>query len=417
MDTITHGIVGALAGRAFFAGRDMPAGSAVNGRLRSESTPTARAAITACTLGAIFPDSDVFAGQIARNPLAIMEWHRNITHSLVMLPVWALLLAAVSLPLARWVGWKPPSFAKLVAIYAFGLGSHIFLDVATNFGTMIWSPLNYSRVAWDWLFIVDLGFSGMALLPQFVAWCYREPAKFTRRAGIVWVAFTGGAYAGYAVARAAGFGFPAWIAGAISAIIAAVLYFPALGGVGFRWRRASWCRAGMAALCIYLAFAAISHRRALAYTENFAASRHLRVENLAALPLPPTLTHWTGVITTPEGVWRTTFHVPGGTPERTQLYADAGSDHFVAEAEQLRDVQVYLWFARFPIWQVTQHEGRTVAEVTDVRFFRGETSQGGNDPQQPPRAAAIRTNAAGFTFVVVFDSNGKVISHGFKRPE
>src|SRR5467141_1511564 len=207
MDTITHGIVGALAGKAFFAGQDMPAVSAQYARLRSESAPAARAAITACTLGAMFPDIDIFAGPIARNPLAIVEWHRNITHSLVMLPLWALLLAAVSLPLARWAGWKPPSFAKLVGIYAFGLGSHVFLDVATNFGTMVWSPLNHSRVAWDWLFILDLGFSGMALVPQFAAWCYREPRKFTWRVTIVGIIFTGGAYAAYAVAHAAGYGF------------------------------------------------------------------------------------------------------------------------------------------------------------------------------------------------------------------
>jgi membrane-bound metal-dependent hydrolase YbcI (DUF457 family) len=416
MDTITHGIVGALAGRAFFAGQDIPAGSAEGVRLRSESALTARAAITACTLGAMFPDIDIFAGPIARNPLAIMEWHRNITHSLVMLPVWAALLAAVSLPLARRVGWKPPSFATLVGIYAFGLSSHVFLDVVTNFGTMIWSPLNYSRVAWDWLFILDLGFSGMALLPQFAAWCYREPAKFAWRAGIVWVALTGGAFAAYAVAGAAGFGFPAQVVGAASTLIVAVLFLPALGGMGFRWRRASWSRVGMAALCVYLAFAAAAHRKALAYTENFAASRHLHVETLAALPLPPTLTHWTGVITTPEGVWRTIFRVPGGTLERTQLYADAGSDRYVAEAEQLRDVQIYLWFARFPIWQVTQSGGRTVAEVTDVRFFRGESSKE-SDEKQLKGAGGMRSNAAGFTFEVVFDSLGHVISHGFKRPE
>jgi membrane-bound metal-dependent hydrolase YbcI (DUF457 family) len=417
MDTITHGIVGALAGRAFFAGQDMPAGSGEGARLRSESAPTARAAITACTLGAMFPDIDIFAGPIARNPLAIMEWHRNITHSLVMLPVWALLLAAVSLPLARWAGWKPPSFAMLAGIYAFGIGSHILLDVLTNFGTMVWSPLHYSRVAWDWLFILDLGFSGMALLPQFSAWCYREPAKFTWRAGIVWVALTGGAFAAYEVANTAGFGFPAWVVGAASALMGAVLFLPALGGVGFRWRRASWCREGIVALCVYMAFAAAAHHKAITYTENFALTHHLRVETLAALPLPPTLTHWTGVITTPEGVWRTTFLVPGGNLERTQLYANAGSDRYVAEAEQLRDVQVYLWFARFPIWHVTQSEGRTVADVTDVRFFRAEDSQGSNDPKQPRRGSGMRNNGAGFTFEVVFDSVGHVISHGFKRPE
>jgi membrane-bound metal-dependent hydrolase YbcI (DUF457 family) len=417
MDTITHGIVGALAGKALFAGRDLRAGSAEGARLESESAPMVRAAITACTLGAIFPDIDVFAGPIARNPLAILEWHRNITHSLVVLPVWALLLAAVSLPLARWVGWKPPSFAKLVGIYAFGLCTHVFLDVATNFGTMVWSPLQYSRVAWDWLFILDLGFSAMALIPQLAAWCYREPAKFVWRAGAVWIGLTGGAFGTYVLADAAGYGFPAWVVGAASALMAGALFVPAFKGLGFRWRRASWCRVGMAALCVYVALAAVAHRQALAYTEHFAASRHLHVETLAALPLPPTLTHWTGVITTPEGVWRTTFHVPGGTLERTQLYADATSDRYVAKAEQLRDVQVYLWFARFPIWHITQRQGQTVADVTDVRFFRGADVEGSADPQKPRVLAGTRTRAAGFTFEVVFDAEGHVISHGFKEPE
>ena len=204
MDTITHGIVGALVGKAFFAGRDVPAGSAESTQPHSESAPTARAAIVACTLGSIFPDIDMFAGPIARNPLAIMEWHRNITHSLVMLPVWAVLLAAVSLPLARWMRWKPPSFAKLVGIYALGLATHVFLDVATSFGTMVWSPLNYSRVAWDWLFILDLTFTSIALVPQLAAWCYREPRKFGWRSGAVWGALTVGAFGAYGLAEDGG---------------------------------------------------------------------------------------------------------------------------------------------------------------------------------------------------------------------
>jgi len=199
-------------------------------------------------------------------------------------------------------------------------------------------------------------------------------------------------------------------------LIAGILFLPAMRRMGFRWTRASWCRAGLGALCVYVALAATAHRKALAYTEDFAQSHQLHVEKLAALPLPPTLTHWSGVINTPEGVWRTTFHVPGGTLERAQLYADAGSDPYVAEAEHLRDVQVYLWFARFPIWQVTRSEGRTVADVTDVRFFRGETSEASNTPRQTGRMPGMR-NAAGFTFEVVFDSLGHVISHGFKRPE
>ena len=74
----------------------------------------------------------------------------------------------------------------LTACIGFGLGTHLLLDVVTNFGTMLWSPLNYSRPALDWIFIVDLTFTAMALLPQIAAWCYRRNrARFVvPRAGI-----------------------------------------------------------------------------------------------------------------------------------------------------------------------------------------------------------------------------------------
>ena len=49
-------------------------------------------------LGAIFPDSDVFRDIFSHNDLLVISWHRGITHSLVCLPVFALLLAA----LTRW---------------------------------------------------------------------------------------------------------------------------------------------------------------------------------------------------------------------------------------------------------------------------------------------------------------------------
>ncbi|MBZ5660978.1 MAG: metal-dependent hydrolase [Acidobacteriia bacterium] len=417
MDTITHGIVGALAGRAFFAGRDEPANFGSGGRPAAMSSATAKAAIAACTIGSIFPDIDIFAGPLARNPLAIMEWHRNITHSLVMLPVWALLLAAVSLPLARRLRWEAPPFAKLAGIYAVGLSSHVFLDVLTSFGTMTWSPLNYSRMAWDWLFIIDFTFSAIALAPQLAAWCYREPAKFARRAGITWIALSGGALGVYGFAAVSGFGFPAWVAGVASAKVAVLFFAPRIRGAGFRWKRASWSRVAMAALCAYLACAAWAHRSAMASTAKFAASQHLQVQSLGALPLPPTLTHWAGVVTTPDGVWRTTFRLPSGKLESTELYAAADSNRYVAEAKTLRDVQVYLWFARFPVWQVQRVRGNTVAEVTDVRFFRQNFQKWNDDLQSASPGAESRVNAPGFTFQIVFDAAGNIISHGFRRPE
>jgi membrane-bound metal-dependent hydrolase YbcI (DUF457 family) len=418
MDTITHGIVGALAGKALFAGRDVPAGFANGGESRALSSPTARAAIVACTLGAMFPDIDIFAGPLEHNPLAIMEWHRNITHSAVILPIWALLLATASIPLARLLKWKSPPFLTLLAIYALGIATHIFLDLVTTFGTMVWSPLRYSRPAWDWVFIIDLTLTGIALVPQSTAWCYREPRAFWLRAIGVWALLTVGAFGGYFFADVSGYGFPIAIVGVVSAIFAVVIFLPAAQGVGFRWTRASWCRAGLAVLCAYVGLAAAAHHKAFADVEHFAAAKQLQVESLAALPLPPTLTHWVGLVSTPEGVWRTTFHEPGGTVESTQLYADARSREFIEQARKLHDVQVFLWFARYPVWRIRQREGQqTVLEISDVRFFREHVPDAAAVLQSSKGGSGIRPRPAGFTFDVVFDAGGRVISHGFREPE
>jgi membrane-bound metal-dependent hydrolase YbcI (DUF457 family) len=414
MDTITHGIVGALAGKALFAGRDTPAGSAPGGLSDSVSSPTARAAIVACTLGAVFPDVDVFAGPLARNPLAIMEWHRNITHSVVMLPVWSLILAGLSVPLARWIRWKAPPFWSLSGIYAVGIGTHIFLDLVTSFGTMVWSPLHNLRAAWDWVFILDLTLTAIALVPQLAAWCYRAPGEFRLRATGVWVALTIAAYGAYWFARLTGYGFSLRVVGLASAIFAGLIFMPSLGGTGFRWTRAAWCRAGMAVLCAYISLAAMAHHKALEDVEQFAAAQHLQTESLAAIPMPPTLTHWVGLISTADGVWRTTFHEPDGAIQGTQLYSDPESRQWIEEARKLPDVQVYLWFARYPIWRVRQREGQqTVLEISDVRFFRSGDPDVNDEPPRPRKAAGLRRRRAGFQFEVVFDAQGRVVSHGF----
>ena len=140
---------------------------------------------------------------------------------------------------------------------------------------------------------------------------------------------------------------------------------------------------------------------------------HVQVSSLAALPLPPTLTHWSGVMATPEGVLRTTFHVPGGAVEKVHLYADAQNDPAVLRAMQLRDVQTYLWFARFPVWSVMRSGGQTVVDVTDVRFFREEVE----DADPPAGAGATARRRTGFTFEVVFDAEGRVISQGPLPPQ
>jgi hypothetical protein len=204
----------------------------------------------------------------------------------------------------------------------------------------------------------------------------------------------------------------------VSAIFALLIFAPAARGAGFRWTRARWCRAGLAVLCAYIGLAAAAHHKALADTQDFAAAQHLQVESLAALPLPPTLTHWVGLVSTPDGVWRTTFHEPSAAVESTQLYTDAKSREFIEQARKLHDVQVFLWFARYPVWRVRQRDGQqTVVEISDVRFFRDNVPDEVAAPGPRKVASGIGPRPTGFTFDVVFNAAGSIISHGFREPE
>src|SRR5437899_6172944 len=262
MDTITHGIAGALIGKAVFRGEDMFA-----------SHPMNRGSIITWSLmlGAIFPDSDVLRDIFSHDRLLVITWHRSITHSLVLLPLWALLLAGITRwfakgkewrgPVAvaiskilglgilsgvirRWLTdkkeWEAPSFGALVGIYAAGILSHILLDLVTSFGTMIWSPLQWSRPAWDIIFIVDFTLTAILLIPQLLAWVYANPEKIKRRAVGIWLAFMPTPFLIARMGEAAGAPISGrTVLGAM--IVLAVLFFlPALLRWGVKIRQDSW---------------------------------------------------------------------------------------------------------------------------------------------------------------------------------
>src|SRR3989304_5224283 len=111
MDTITHGITGALLGKAFFSetgGAAFRLRKAENLEAAGRLKP-ARLAVWAATLGAIAPDSDSLFEGFVNDDLAIIEQHRGFTHSFLFLPLFALILAAVTHWLARRRNWPAPS--------------------------------------------------------------------------------------------------------------------------------------------------------------------------------------------------------------------------------------------------------------------------------------------------------------------
>src|SRR5712691_170781 len=244
MDTITHGIAGALIGKAVFRGEDLSASHPMNrGRLITWSL----------MLGAIFPDSDVLRDIFSSDKLLLITWHRSITHSLILLPLWALLLALITRAFANSRKWEAPTVAALVGLYGAGILSHILLDLVTSFGTMIWSPVQWSRPAWDLIFIIDFTLTGILLVPQLLAWVYAQPEKVKRRAVGMWLVFMP---APFLIARI-GEGAGAPISGRVvlsAMIILAVLFLlPALLGWGAKISHNKWNRAGLAAAAVYVA--------------------------------------------------------------------------------------------------------------------------------------------------------------------
>ena len=373
MDTITHGITGALIAKAFFSERD------------------GNAATLAVTAGAIFPDIDILVSSFYRERIAFLTIHRGPTHSMVMLPVFALLLGIL---VSVWTREKR-KWALLSALCGVGLASHIFLDVITSYGTMVWSPAGYTRVSWDWIFIVDLVFTSIALLPQMIAWVYSDRGKAAWRGVGVWLGFTVvGILAAYLTAGVQVYVSKEALIGA-SLLVGLALWLPNLKARQISWRRATFCRTGVLLMASYLGLCAIAHREALAQVERYAERNGIAAERIAAIPYPPSLWRWSGLIKIPTGVYRGMIDLSAPASPSYAFFPDSTPNDEVQHAKALPDAQTFLWFARFPWITFRRGLNGSIVEIQDIQFY-----------------APRRNNRLPFQYQAVFDGEGRVLSHG-----
>jgi len=394
MDTITHGIAGALVGKAFFAGAPGTTSAREDAGLKAGAA--GRVAIWAATLGGIFPDSDSVLGFFDANGMAVISSHRGETHSFLLLPLWALALAALTRWFCRRREIACPSFAALTGIYAAGIALHIFLDLITSFGTMIWAPANYARVSWDFVFIIDFALTATVLLPQVAAWVYRERITQPLRALFAWGFFVMAAFGVQWLARRMALPRSPWLTPVVALLLAVLFFAPMVRGWGLRVSRRAWCRAGVVVFAVYLGACFVANRVALRFVEDYAARENLRVDAIAAIPLPPSLLHWWGLVRTPDGVHFAAIRLFAARGPKFGFSGDAADNPYIAAARRLPAVQSYLRFARFPVVRFAERGSMNVVEFVDLRFF-GRTRRG----PEP------------FTFRVTFDSAGQVLSSGW----
>ncbi len=145
MDTVTHAIIGAVTARACT-------------KIRNEKSRDYSLLFVAA-LAAAFPDIDYLWFWV--NPYRfITEWHRGLTHSLIMLPAWATLLGA-----AAFLAMKRQMPFRIVFGYcSLGLLTHILADLITLYGVKIFAPFSDRRFALSLAFDMDPWIGLIALL-------------------------------------------------------------------------------------------------------------------------------------------------------------------------------------------------------------------------------------------------------------
>jgi len=145
MDTLTHALSGALCARATAP------------RIQSPDTLPLGRRVFIGFLAAAAPDLDFVVGYLG--PIEYLYHHRGVTHSLLMLPLWALMLAQ----LCRLLWRRDRPWRAYFGVIAIGLGLHIAGDWITSFGTMMLAPFSDTRFGIGTTFIIDLWFSGIIL--------------------------------------------------------------------------------------------------------------------------------------------------------------------------------------------------------------------------------------------------------------
>lgn len=153
MDTLTHALSGALAARATAP------------RTARISVPVRMAA---GFFAAAFPDVDWVLAYVS--PVAYVTGHRGVTHSLLLLPLWA---GLVSLACAK-IDRGGATWRDYYGVCAIGIGMHILGDLITSFGTIVFAPVSDARFAWSTTFIIDLWFTGIIVAGLAAAWLWRR---------------------------------------------------------------------------------------------------------------------------------------------------------------------------------------------------------------------------------------------------
>jgi len=117
-------------------------------------------------------DADILIGA-SDDPLLNIEFHRHFTHSLIFIPIGALIVASIFwLLLRKRIGFKSTYFYALL-----GYGTSGLLDACTSYGTHLLWPFSDERIAWSIIAIIDPVFTLVLLIALILGFKYYKPGS------------------------------------------------------------------------------------------------------------------------------------------------------------------------------------------------------------------------------------------------
>jgi len=172
MDTITQGLLGAATAQLGF-----------RQRIGKDATWLA-------AFAGIVPDFDIFV-----QPLMTLSGretddftrtviHRGLSHSLVMVPVFSLLITLLWRRFRR-SSKSPQPFALLYACVFIALLTHSLLDWTTSYGTQLLAPFTDRRFALDFMPIIDIFYTPVLILTLAACYTIRRVKSDSRKISLI----------------------------------------------------------------------------------------------------------------------------------------------------------------------------------------------------------------------------------------
>jgi inner membrane protein len=273
-------------------------------------------------VAALLPDLDGPVIRVFGDAFDYLQHHRGLSHSVVALPVVAVVVAVVAYLVLR----RQRSLPWLMLCALAGAACQPALDVPTTWGTMLLEPWSSERIAVDWIFIIDPYLALILAITLVVTWVrLRRDGVETDDPDVR----------------------PRWQTSALRGLAMAALYLLALGAF---------------------------HHVAMDKLNRELAERGLSrddVQSMACLPVPLVPMAWHAVYTTGDGraVRSGLLWIMRESATSFDTFAGAADSPAIRAVRATREGGIYFRFARFPV--VTERrldDGDTLVEATDLRF-------------------------------------------------